>query len=150
MALHINIRRFLAAFDLDYLPENNCPPAFGFRVEKPPEKPKEIQPENTRKVRPGFAVDFAEEQGNVKSAWKAEKYDTDTELTEPEKTALRAAGLSLQVARVVKVEKMQNRLSNQAITDLHHVAGRRDGFGRSTIDKIATIVAPSTDRGAKL
>lgn len=146
MSLVYQIRQFLDAIGLDYLPENHCLPAYGFTGEKSePNRTKKNTPKtekNVRKITPGFRVDLKEEQGNIKSAWVSEKHSQDTELTTAEIRALNAIGANLQVAKVVKTEKIVNKLSNKAIAVKHHTPGRRDGYSQSTIDKIAAIVFP--------
>lgn len=151
--LPYGFRVFLDAIKLDFLPEKHCLPVYGFSGQKSKAKTEgnsqENSEENTRNVRAGFKVDKLQENEVVKSAWIAEKYDKQAGLTQDDIKELNRQGLSLSVAKVIKIEKVLNGASNRSIVAAHHVTGRTDGFGKSTVDKIAAIVAPSTNRGVK-
>lgn len=147
--LPYNLLVFLDAIHLYYLPEKHCLPAYGYQGKPKAEKKEQEQPQSERKVRAGFRAKEEEENEEIQSVWVAEKYDKETAIQEHEIKELNKQGLSLDVAKIVKQEKVLNNLSNRAIVAKHHTKGQSDGFSKGTVDKIAAIVAPSTDRGVK-
>lgn len=148
MTVPYNFLIFLDRCGLYFLSENHGLPAYGYRKEnaqkKAVEKTAITSPKNDRKIRPGFQVDTTEEsKGQVNTAWEQSVSSADAYLTEQEKQLLVNGGFSLEVAAVIKEEKVLNNLSNSKISAKYHTKGQRTGFGISTVEKIARIVCPS-------
>lgn len=142
---------FLDQIGLTFLPENHVPPAYGYTAPKVELKPVQKTEEKPKKNRLKIHSEFVEkeltaEDGNAEAVFANDKH-VDNRLTEADRIALAEAGLSLEVAAIVKKEKIKPpgevALSNKQIADKYHTPGARDGFSKRTIDSIAAIVAPS-------
>lgn len=135
---------FLDRLGLCYLPENHCLPAYTIQVEKTARKKDKKTagntPDNSRNITAGFRAVPSEENEVVVSVWES---GVDARLTPSDVAALTAAGLSVKVAEVVKMEKLTNALSTRQIVAKHHVPGATDGFSKGNVDKIAKLVCPS-------